>query len=143
MAAKITTEPFSSIPPHQRHSVTVHMPAWSTMVRFSDRDPEILGKITQMYPRIVLHKDVREVCSSLPIPPLLPQKPLKETSSFPKSSPSQNRQRKNKNKAVSSSQPPPQQKRVKPSLSHLNAGMIPYPKTNSLSELLYSRRILG
>jgi cystathionine gamma-synthase len=69
MAAKITTEPFGSIPPHQRHAVTIHMPTWDTMMRFADRDMELIKQFKNFYPRIMLHKDVKEVSS---VPSLSP-----------------------------------------------------------------------
>jgi hypothetical protein len=70
MAAKITTEPFGSISPHQRHAVTIHLPTWDTMMRFADRDMELIKQFKNFYPRILLHKDVKEVGSIPSLPHL-------------------------------------------------------------------------
>jgi hypothetical protein len=84
MAAKITTEPFGSIPPHQRHAVTIHLPTWDTMMRFANRDMELIKQFKNFYPRIILHKDVKEVSSVPPLPPLITK--TKPNSSLAKSS---------------------------------------------------------
>jgi len=61
MATPIQTPSFGSIPPFAKHSVTVHMPGWDNLLKFSERDPEIMAKIKNMYPRMLLHRDIAEV----------------------------------------------------------------------------------
>ncbi|KAE9372478.1 PLP-dependent transferase [Stipitochalara longipes BDJ] len=61
MAAPLQTEWFGPIPPAPRHSITIHLPLWSNMVRFMDKDPELIKQFTNFYPRIVPHKDVKEL----------------------------------------------------------------------------------
>jgi len=61
MAEPIQTPPFGATPPFAKHSVTVHMPGWDNLLRFSDREPEIMAKFKSMYPRMFLHRDIVEV----------------------------------------------------------------------------------
>jgi hypothetical protein len=66
MLAKIQTAAFYAIPPAPHHSITVHLPGWPNLLRFLDRDPEIMGSFKSMYPRMIPHQDVKEVSSSSP-----------------------------------------------------------------------------
>ena len=61
MSVEIRTPFGTALPPAPRHAVTVHLPEWQTVIRFKDRDPELLARMKNMYPRIVLHKDIVEV----------------------------------------------------------------------------------
>ncbi|KAJ9608192.1 hypothetical protein H2200_007180 [Cladophialophora chaetospira] len=61
MSVEIQTPFGTALPPAPRHAITVHAPAWKTMIRFKDRDPELFKEFKSMYPRFVLHKDVNEV----------------------------------------------------------------------------------
>lgn len=61
MAAKLQTEIFGSVPPFPRHAITTHMPGWNLMLRFIDRDPEIMTAFKSMYPRMMPHRDVKAV----------------------------------------------------------------------------------
>jgi len=63
MSAKIQTLWGYAIPPAPRHAVTVHMPSWETIVRFAERDPALMASFKSMYPRMMPHKDVKEVSS--------------------------------------------------------------------------------
>jgi hypothetical protein len=47
-----------------RHILTTHFPTWNHILRFIDRDPEIFNGFTNMYPRVVMQRDVREVSSA-------------------------------------------------------------------------------
>jgi len=68
MAAPIQTEWWGPIPPAPRHAITFHMPLWSNLLRFMDKDPEIFKKFKSMYPRIMPHKDVKAVLALLTNP---------------------------------------------------------------------------
>ncbi|PMD57594.1 PLP-dependent transferase [Hyaloscypha bicolor E] len=65
MTAPLQTEWWGAIPPAPRHAITFHMPLWSNMLRFRDKDPEILMKFTSMYPRMMPHKDVKELMAKI------------------------------------------------------------------------------
>jgi cystathionine gamma-synthase len=66
MAAEIQTEWFGPLPPAPRHAITLHMPLWSNLLKFMDKDPELFAKFKSMYPRIIPHKDVKEVPKNPP-----------------------------------------------------------------------------
>ncbi|PMD39291.1 PLP-dependent transferase [Hyaloscypha variabilis F] len=65
MAAPIQTEWFGPIPPAPRHSITFHMPLWSNILQFIEKDPEFFKQFKSMYPRIMPHKDVKELIAKL------------------------------------------------------------------------------
>jgi hypothetical protein len=44
-----------------RHIITTNFPTWNHLLRFIDRDPEIMNGFTNMYPRVIRHRDVMEV----------------------------------------------------------------------------------
>jgi len=68
MAAPLQTEWFGPLPPAPRHSITFHMPLWSNILLFMDKDPELMKKFKNFYPRIIPHKDVKEVPTTFPAP---------------------------------------------------------------------------
>lgn len=57
----ITTVPFHAIPPAPRHAVSTHLPGWDNAIRLGKRDPELLAQFVDMYPRFVLHRDIKTV----------------------------------------------------------------------------------
>lgn len=61
MAARIQTEATCALPPAPRHSITTHLPGWPYLLRFIDRDPELMSSFKSMYPRMLMHVDVKEV----------------------------------------------------------------------------------
>lgn len=61
MASKIQTPYGTALPPAPRHAITVHVPTWQSLLKFTARDPEFMKSLKSMYPRFVLHKDVKEV----------------------------------------------------------------------------------
>ena len=67
MSAKIQTPQGHAIPPAPRHSITVHLPGWASMLRFMDRDMELLSTLKSMYPRMMIHRDIKEVSFVPPI----------------------------------------------------------------------------
>lgn len=69
MSIKIETEIFCGIPPAPRHSITTHMPGWDVLLRFMERDPTIMTSFKSMYPRMMPHKDIKEVYPTLPAYP--------------------------------------------------------------------------
>jgi hypothetical protein len=44
-----------------RHVITTHFPTWQHVLRFIDRDPAIMNGFTNMYPRVIMQKDVLDV----------------------------------------------------------------------------------
>jgi hypothetical protein len=44
------------------HAITTHMPGWELMLEFTKKKPEFFAKFVDMYPRFVLHRDVKKVC---------------------------------------------------------------------------------
>jgi hypothetical protein len=48
------------------HAITTHMPGWDLMLEFTKKKPEFFAKFADMYPRFILHRDVKKVCE-LPI----------------------------------------------------------------------------
>jgi cystathionine gamma-synthase len=65
MAAEIQTPFGTAMPPAPRHAITVHLPAWQSIVRFNNRDPALLAQLKSMYPRFVLHRDVLELTQKI------------------------------------------------------------------------------
>ena len=61
MAPKILTEQYGPIPPHPRHAVTVHVPGWESLLGFMKRDVVFLRGLKSMYPRMMVHRDIKEV----------------------------------------------------------------------------------
>ncbi|KIW15914.1 hypothetical protein PV08_05964 [Exophiala spinifera] len=66
MSAKITTLPGHAIPPAPRHAITTHLPSWEMLLRFAkDKDPEVINMLESMYPRMILHRDVKELMTKI------------------------------------------------------------------------------
>ncbi|KIX05925.1 uncharacterized protein Z518_03899 [Rhinocladiella mackenziei CBS 650.93] len=65
MSAKIQTPFGTALPPAPHHAITVHMPAWQTITRFRDQDMELIQSLKNMYPRFVLHKDVKALTQKI------------------------------------------------------------------------------
>ncbi|OCK82085.1 cystathionine gamma-synthase, converts cysteine into cystathionine, partial [Lepidopterella palustris CBS 459.81] len=59
MSAKIETPSGHAIPPAPRHSITVHLPKWSSVLRFVERDPTLMATFKSMYPRMMIHRDIK------------------------------------------------------------------------------------
>ncbi|CZT47686.1 related to O-succinylhomoserine (thiol)-lyase [Rhynchosporium secalis] len=59
MSVKIQTPSMGSLPPHQRHAITIHMPGWDQMLRLMEKEPAFIQQATSFYPRILPHKDVK------------------------------------------------------------------------------------
>jgi len=51
MATLIETSLGDALPPQPHHAITVHLPKWQSIVRFADRDPELMKQLKTMYPR--------------------------------------------------------------------------------------------
>jgi len=64
MAVQIQTTLGHAVPPAPRHAITVHMPKWQTVLDFIESRPALMKSIVSMYPRMMLHKDVKEVSRS-------------------------------------------------------------------------------
>ena len=41
-----------------KHIITTNFPTWTHLLKFIDRDPEIMTGFTNMYPRVIMQKDV-------------------------------------------------------------------------------------
>ncbi|OAL32883.1 hypothetical protein AYO20_07674 [Fonsecaea nubica] len=65
MSLEIQTPYGTALPPAPRHAITVHLPAWRSIERFRDRDPELFRSLRSMYPRFVLHRDVLELTAKI------------------------------------------------------------------------------
>ena len=52
-------------PPHpghdDHHIITSNFPTWGHLLRFIERDPAIMNGFTNMYPRVIMQKDVKQV----------------------------------------------------------------------------------
>lgn len=58
---QIDTLSGNAIPPAPRHAITVHLPKWSNLAKWVDGDPEVIASIKSMYPRMMIHRDVKAV----------------------------------------------------------------------------------
>ncbi len=47
-----------------KHRITTNFPSWGHLLKFIDRDPEIMKGFTNMYPRVIMQKDVIAVSTS-------------------------------------------------------------------------------
>ena len=61
MSTRIETISGHAIPPAPRHSITIHLPGWQNLLRFADRDQELIATFKSMYPRMMVHRDIKEV----------------------------------------------------------------------------------
>ncbi|KAF8417332.1 pyridoxal phosphate-dependent transferase [Tirmania nivea] len=61
----IQTATFHAIPPAPRHAITAHLPTWESLIQFSKRESEFLAKFVNMYPRLSLHRDVKQLIGTL------------------------------------------------------------------------------
>jgi hypothetical protein len=43
------------------HAVTTHMPGWDLMLEFTKKNPEFFAKFVDMYPRFIIHRDIKAV----------------------------------------------------------------------------------
>lgn len=60
MPTKIDTPDFCAIPPRPRHSITTHLPGWDLLLRFIDREPQVMTSFKSMYPRMMPHQDIKD-----------------------------------------------------------------------------------
>lgn len=61
MSAKITTAFGYAVPSAPRHAVTVHMPGWQTVEKYSVDPRSIIMTLYNVYPRAKPHRDIAEV----------------------------------------------------------------------------------
>jgi cystathionine gamma-synthase len=61
----IDTECFHAIPPAPRHAISTHLPGWDLMLEFTKKDPAFFAKFHDMYPRFVLHRDIKQVRAAI------------------------------------------------------------------------------
>lgn len=113
MSVEIQTEFGTALPPAPRHAITTHLPGWAMLLRFVDKDMELLMSLKSMYPRMMIHRDIKEV--SVP-PPFFNKNMLTKASLPAKSS----RMQEQKAKTASSSSPKQQPMTVSlsPPLQH-------------------------
>jgi cystathionine gamma-synthase len=57
----LETPNFHAIPPAPRHSVTSHLHGWDNFAKVFEFNLEFLGRFKSFYPRILLHRDVKQV----------------------------------------------------------------------------------
>lgn len=57
----ITTELGHSIPPEVPHNITFHIPGWDTAKALRRGDPDLLAKLSSIYPRFSPWCEVRQV----------------------------------------------------------------------------------
>jgi cystathionine gamma-synthase len=43
------------------HAITTHLDGWKDIMNFVNKDPAFFGSFVDMYPRLILHKDVKKV----------------------------------------------------------------------------------
>ncbi|KAF1816803.1 cystathionine gamma-synthase, converts cysteine into cystathionine [Eremomyces bilateralis CBS 781.70] len=63
--APIDTAHYHAIPPAPRHAVSTHLPGWDNVIRLGKKDPGLIAQFVNMYPRFVLHKDVKSLIASV------------------------------------------------------------------------------
>ncbi|KAH8655030.1 pyridoxal phosphate-dependent transferase [Tricladium varicosporioides] len=62
VALELETQLGHAIPPHHgddRHAITFHLPHWTNLMRFVEKDPTIFAALKSVYPRMLLHTDVK------------------------------------------------------------------------------------
>ncbi|TLD35082.1 O-succinylhomoserine (thiol)-lyase [Venturia nashicola] len=57
----VETKCFHAMPPAPRHAISTHLPGWDLMVEFAKRDPAFWAQFHDMYPRFLIHRDVKQV----------------------------------------------------------------------------------
>lgn len=63
----IETKCFHAMPPAPRHAISTHLPGWDLMVEFAKRDPAFWAQFHDMYPRFLIHRDIKQVRISINI----------------------------------------------------------------------------
>ncbi|KAJ4296124.1 hypothetical protein N0V88_004826 [Collariella sp. IMI 366227] len=58
---QITTELGHSLPPEAPHNITFHIPGWATAKALRRGDPELMSKLSSIYPRFKPWCEVRQV----------------------------------------------------------------------------------
>lgn len=58
---QINTELGHSLPPEAPHNITFHIPGWDTAKALRRGDPELLSKLSSIYPRFSPWREVRQV----------------------------------------------------------------------------------
>ncbi|KAH6854205.1 pyridoxal phosphate-dependent transferase [Chaetomium sp. MPI-CAGE-AT-0009] len=62
---QINTELGHSVPPEAPHNITFHIPGWDTAKALRRGEPELLSKLTSIYPRFGPWAEVRELSTAL------------------------------------------------------------------------------
>ncbi|KAF4628258.1 hypothetical protein G7Y89_g9893 [Cudoniella acicularis] len=65
MSAKLETPFGCAIPPATRHAITFHMPSWSNLMRFVEKDHTLFTELKSVYPRMVLHSDIKTLIAAI------------------------------------------------------------------------------
>lgn len=65
MSTQIQTAFGEALPPQPHHSITVHLPKWTSIVRFAEKDAAFMASLKSMYPRMVVHPDIKIASTSL------------------------------------------------------------------------------
>lgn len=61
MSTKIQTQLGESLPPQPHHAITVQLPKWASIVRFAEKDQAFMDLLKSMYPRMIIHQDIKTV----------------------------------------------------------------------------------
>ncbi|KAK0748270.1 pyridoxal phosphate-dependent transferase [Apiosordaria backusii] len=61
----VTTELGHSLPPEQPHNITFHIPGWETAKALRRGDPNLLSKLSSIYPRFGPWCEVRQLSTAL------------------------------------------------------------------------------
>lgn len=54
-----------AVPPYPKHAITTHVPTWQAMLDFIDRKPDIMGALKSMYPRMMVHPEIKELTTRI------------------------------------------------------------------------------
>ncbi|KAF8420978.1 pyridoxal phosphate-dependent transferase [Tirmania nivea] len=61
----IQTPSFHALPPAPRHAITTHLPTWESLIEFAKWETEFLAKFVDIYPRLSLHRDIKQLIATL------------------------------------------------------------------------------
>ncbi|KAH6665469.1 pyridoxal phosphate-dependent transferase [Halenospora varia] len=87
MSVALETQLGHPIPPHHgddRHAITFHLPQWTDLMRFVEKDPTVFASLKSVYPRMLLHTDIKTGYTAFIFPTAQSAAECKEFSMFAK-----------------------------------------------------------
>ncbi|KAF0278779.1 hypothetical protein FOG50_00383 [Hanseniaspora uvarum] len=59
----VQTEVGQPVPPNSEYSYSVCLPTWEDVIKYNNKDRELLQKLSSGHPRYVIHKSIQQLCN--------------------------------------------------------------------------------